>query len=246
MVDEENGVTDGSLLGIAQAVAEEIGLPSPSTLATSTDRTATQLFRMINRAGRLLAKKNWVVLQNEHTFTTVASTAAYDLPSDYDRLLDGSIWDRSSFWRLRGPLNAKQWQVYKSGLVASASARSRFRIKPDTRVKKFYLDPTPSSAVDMVFEYASDQWVKDSANASGKTAFALDTDLSILPYELIELEVIWRMLARKGFAYAEEKREAEMQIDRAYADDGGAPVLDMGGPQNIPLARLNIPEGSFG
>lgn len=237
---------DGSLLGIAQAVAQELGLPSPSTLAASTDRTATQLYRMINRAGRILAKKNWVVLQKEYTFTTVASTAAYALPDDFERLLDGSIWDRSSFWRLRGPLNARQWQVFKSGLVASASARSRFRIKPDTRVKKFYLDPTPSSAVDMVFEYASDQWVKDSTNANGKAAFAIDTDLAIIPYELIELDVIWRMLSRKGFAYAEEKREAEIQIDRAFAEDGGAPMLDMGGPQNIPLARLNIPEGGFG
>lgn len=246
IVVEENGVTDGSLLGIAQAVAEELGLPTPSTIIGSSDRTAVQLLRLINRSGRILAKKNWAILQVEYTFSTVDGTASYDLPSDFERLLDGSLWDRTQYWQLRGPMSPKDWQIYKSGLIANTTLRSRFRIKADTRVNKFFLDPTPTGIDSMVFEYASDQWVKTADNGSGKAAFTADTDLAIIPYELIELDVIWRMLARKGFAYAEEKREAEMQIDRAYAEDGGAPVLDMSGPRTAPDFRMNIPEGGFG
>jgi hypothetical protein len=137
--------------------------------------------------------------------------------------------------------------VKKSALVASATLRSNFRIKADTRVNKFFIDPTPSSAVDMVFEYGSDQWVKDSGNTTGKTAYAVDTDISLISEELIELDTIWRVLARKGFAYEEEKQEAESQIDRAFAEDGGAPVIDFGGGAMPAFAeRLNLPEGGFG
>lgn len=235
-----------SLLSVAQAVAEEVGLPAPSAVIGATDKTAKQLLRLINRSGRILAKRNWTVLQREHTFTTVNGTASYSLPSDFERLLDSTPWDRDNYWQLRGPVSPRKWQVYKSGLVATATARSRFRIKADTRVNKFFLDPTPSSAVDMVFEYASNQWVKDSGNTTGKTAYAVDTDVSLIDEELIELDVIWRFLSRKGFAYAEEKREADEQIDRAFAEDGGAPILDMGGPLTVPQLRANVPDGNFG
>lgn len=235
-----------SLLTVAQAVAEEVGLPAPSSIIGSNDKTAKQLLRLINRSGKRLAKKNWTILQKENTFSTVASTASYSLPSDYDRLLDGTIWDRTAYWSLRGPLTPRQWQVYKSGLIANTTVRSRFRIKPDARVNKFFMDPTPDAVVSMVFEYASTQWVSDSGNTTGKAAYAVDTDVALISEELIELDVIWRILNRKGFAYGEEKLEADNAIDRAYAEDGGAPVLDMGGPMLTPDFRMNIREGGFG
>lgn len=235
-----------SLLSAAQAVAEEVGLPSPGVVVGSTSKQVKQLLRLINRSGRRLAKKNWSVLQKEHTFSTVAGTASYSLPSDFERMLDQTAWDRTSYWMLRGPLTPKEWQVKKSALVASATLRSNFRIKADTRVNKLFIDPTPSSIVSMVFEYASDQWVKDSGNTTGKTAYAVDTDIAIISEELIELDVIWRVLARKGYAYAEEKDEAEREIARAYAEDGGAPVLDFGAPHPALAERLNLPEGNFG
>lgn len=234
-----------SLLTVVQAVAEEVGIDEPGAVATSTDKNVLQLMRLANRSGRILAKRNWAVLQKEHTFTTVNGTASYSLPSDFERFLDGTMWDRDQYWSLRGPLSPKEWQVYKSGLVASATVRSRFRVKPDTRVNKYFLDPTPSSALDHVFEYASNQWVKDSGNTTGKTAYALDTDVSLIDEELIELDVLWRFLARKGMAYEEEYHEAMRQIDRAFAEDGGAAVLNMGGPLGIPESRMNLPEGNF-
>ena len=236
-----------SLLTVAQAIAEEVGLPAPATVVGNSDRTAKQLLRLINRAGRILAKKNWNILQKEHTFSTSASTASYDLPDDFDRFLDLSMWDRTQYWQMRGPLSPGQWQVKKSALIATVSMRSNFRVKPDTRVNKFFVDPTPTGIVSLVFEYASNQWVRDAANAAGKTAYALDTDVSLISEELLELEGIWRIRNRKGFAYAEEKLEADTQIDLAYANDRSISVLDMGVSRASPIdASLNVPEGGFG
>lgn len=234
-----------SLLSVAQAVAEEVGIKSPSTVIGNSDRQVKQLLRLINRSGRILAKKNWTILQKETTFSTSNGTASYSLANDFDRLLDFTAWDRTNYWQLRGPLGPKEWQIKKSALVATATLRSNFRIKPDTRANMFYVDPTPTSTNTFVYEYASNQWVKDSGNTTGKTAYAVDTDISLISEELIELDVIWRLLARKGFAYDEEKREAEMQIDKAFAEDGGAPLLDFGGPHIALAERLNLPEGNF-
>ena len=235
-----------SLLTVAQTVAEEVGLPSPSAVIGNSSKQVKQLLRLINRSGKSLAKKNWTVLQKEHTFSTVASTASYSFPSDFERFLDQTSWDRTSYWALRGPLTPREWQIKKSGLVASATLRSNFRVKADTRVNKYFVDPTPSSIVSMVFEYVSDQWVKDSGNTTGKAAYAVDTDVALISEELIELDTIWRILARKGFAYQEEKDEAEAQIARAFAEDAGAQVLDFGAPQPALSERLNLPEGNFG
>lgn len=235
-----------SLLTVAQAVAEEVGLTAPSSVIGNSDKTAKQLLRLINRTGSLLAKKNWTILQKEHTFQTVASTASYSLPSDFDRFLDLTLWDRDQYWALKGPVSPREWQVYKSGLVASSTVRSRFRVKPDTRVNKFFLDPTPSDAFDMVFEYGSTQWVKDTGNSTGKTAYAVDSDVSLIDESLIELGAIWRLLSRKGFAYAEERNEFDREVDRMFAEDGGAAVLNLGSMPSVPASRVGIPEGNFG
>lgn len=233
-----------SLISVAQTVADEVGLPTPTAIIGSPDRTAKQLLRLINRTGKNLAKRNWTVLQKEHTFSTVASTASYSLPSDFERLLDFTMWDRTQYWSLRGPRSPQEWQRVKSGLVAP-SIRSGFRIKADTRVNKYFLDPTPSSALDMVFEYASSQWVMDSGNTLGRTYYAADSDVSLINEELIEMGVIWRLLDRKGFAYAEARDEWDREVDRAFAEDGGAEILNMGGPRRLEFPA-NIREGGFG
>lgn len=232
-----------SLLDVAKAVHEEVGLPTPSAVISSSDRSVKKLLRLINRSGKRLAKKDWTILQREHTFATVNGTASYNLPADFDRLLDSTCWNRDTYWQLRGPLNARDWQIKKSALVATTSLRQNFRIRPDSRVNKFYIDPTPTLVEDMVFEYASAQWVKDSGNTVGKSAYALDTDISLIAEELIELDVIWRLLNRNGFAYAEERDEADRAIAEAFASDRAVSVLDFGGISPVPVA--NIPEGNF-
>lgn len=235
-----------SLLTVAQHVAEEVGIKSPSTVIGNTDKDAKRLLRLINRAGERLARKDWTVLQKEYTFATVNGTDYYDLPSDFSRFLDLSLWNRDSYWSLRGPLNARDWQVMKSGLVANVGLRQNFRVRPVTRVRKFYIDPTPSAAEDLVFEYASNAWVKDTGNTQGQTSYAVDTDVSLIDENLIELDCIWRILNRKGFAYAEEKREAENAIDEAYAADRAISTINFGGRASSPVdIGPNITEGNW-
>jgi hypothetical protein len=233
-----------SLLTIVQAIAEEVGVTAPSLVIGSQDRTAKQLLRLVNRAGKVLAEKPWTILQKEHTFTTVASTDSYALPDDFGFMLDGTCWDRDNYWKARGGVSPQEWQVYKSGLVASASARKRFRIKASSGARMFFLDPTPDDAYDFVFEYVSNGWVANAANDSWANKFNSDSDTSLIPEQLIELSGIWRFMSKKGLDYEEEFNEYERMVDSVFSTDRVASIINLGGAP-ITSILMNLPEGNF-
>lgn len=201
-----------SLLSTCQAAAGASGFAVPSTIVGNSDRTATLLLRLINKAGKRLAHLPWNVLQKEFTFNTANGTANYAAPSDLGFYQDQTIWDRTQYWQLRGSLSAQEWQIYKSG-VQTTTPRNRFRIKG----AQIYIDPTPAAIHAMVIEYISNQWVTDGS--SFFTAFTTDAQTSLLSEDLLELELTWRFLERKGLAYDEAKAEADDEIDRVFARD---------------------------
>jgi hypothetical protein len=85
-----------SLLTIAQNVADFTGFERPSTVVGNTDPIARQLFAFINREGKqLMRSNNWPVLLKEHTFNTVNGTQSYDLPTDYDRSVGSTMYNRT-------------------------------------------------------------------------------------------------------------------------------------------------------
>jgi len=224
-----------TILSLVQAVANEVGFGSPTAVVGSADATAIQMLALANLGGKQLAKRGkglggWAILQTEHTFTTTASTAEYALPSDYDFMIDDTLWDRANFWKLKGPLSPQQWQQYKSGIVATGPRkRVRIKISASSNVKAFFIDPTPdTSSQTMVFEYVSLNWCQSSGGTAA-AAWAADTDTGILDEYLLGLDLKWRFLSAKGLSYAEEKREFEMELAQALGRDGGQAVLNMAG-----------------
>ena len=233
-----------SLLTIVQAVAEEQGLPTISDVSSNAP-DAQLLRRLVNvECNALARRKDWSFLQEEHTFATVASTAAYSLPSDFLRLIQETVWNRSEYWQVRGATSPQRWQLYKSGLV-TPTIRDRFRIKSTSGTNEFYLDPTPTSAENFVFEYISKNWGRTGGSTAADSVSA-NSDTVLFDEYLVERGVTWRWLSQKGFAYAEERA----QYDTTYAqiaalDGGGRSPLDMASnPVYRPEAIL--PDGGYG
>lgn len=309
-----------TLLSICQDIANDIGLPVPTSIIGNTDETASRLLACAQRAGRWLAKKpqgGWVDSIREYTFTTTAiavqsgsiansgaggvavisglstttgitanrwyasgygvpanaiitavtvSTVTlslpatslgagtftfgqsdYALPSDYKLLIDNTLWDRSRYWQMRGPMSPQQWQLYKSSVIGKATIQRRWRIRSVSGTKYFSIDPVPfDNAAQLVFEYVSSSWCQSSL-AVAQSRWAADTDTGILDEELIYLATFWRMLRRLGEAYDEELSECESEVAKAMAHDGGMAILNL-----VPTAGLtligpwNVPESNFG
>lgn len=144
-----------SLLTLVQNVCIETGWSSsPTAVLSSSDAKIQQLRILAEKALREARRRYWFTqLMREHTFATVADQAAYALPDDWDFELYRTHFNRSSNDFIYGPFTPQQWQYVKS-YSATNSLDQTYRIKGWAN-KRFFLDPTPSSAETLVFEYAS-------------------------------------------------------------------------------------------
>lgn len=235
-----------TLLELCQDVADDVTLSRPTSVALSTDDTARKLFASAKIAGKDLARSHvWDQLVKEHTFTTVANQTDYSLPSDYDRMVDDTLWDRSNLEEIRGAISPSQWQYMKSSVLAqSATIWKNFRVRSVSGTVQFSIFPTPTAAENLVFEYVSNEWCEDSGG-TGQTTFQADTDVPRLDDHLLFLGMRWRFLDRLGFDYAQAKRDYDLELGREKSRNAG-------GAQKITLAarplkiKGNIPDSGYG
>jgi len=240
-----------TLLSMAKAVARDLAsydVKPPSTIVNNSDPTAAALLRQATKAARRIYKDHdWTILQREHTFQAASGTAEYALPSDFGRFIGDTAWDRDAFEEMRGPLTPQQWQIAKSGIVQTVSIDKQWRVKRAAAsvANRFVIDPTPDDTNDLVFEYVSNSWATAANGSTLRTDWVADDDIPIIDPDLIELDMTWRMLERLGQDATTARIEADREIDRAWARDGGAPVLSL----TIPPFRappFNLPSTGWG
>lgn len=151
------GVYNLNILQVAQTCAQRLQLPTPSSFVASTDNNMILLNSMINRAIQEIRNDfPWPELQREYSFTLVNNQDTYPLPGDFDRTSTETLWNRTQKWPLIGPLDAVEWEVYKSGIVTTFP-RQRFRIKY-WGINQFFVDPVPTGTENnqiIVYEYIS-------------------------------------------------------------------------------------------
>lgn len=176
----------------------------------------------------------------------------YPLPSDFQRPIDNTFWDRTRYWQMRGPLTPQQWQLYRSSVIGRASIQRRFRFRQIDGVKYLSIDPTPfDNDSQLVFEYVSNAWCQSNPTAPAspvlQTKWMADTDTGIIDEYLIRLGIRWRILRRGGFSYSEELDEYTREVDKAIAADGGATILNLIPNESLSLiGPWNLPETGYG
>ena len=178
--------------------------------------------------------------------TTVSLTftqTLYPMPSDYDRLVDKTDWDKSMHWEMLGPETGQQWQWLKSGFIATGP-RMRFR-----QLGGFFQVWPPSGVDDLLgFEYVSQNWVLATADVitPTKTAFTVDTDTCVFQDRLMVLGLKHKYFQVKGFGdiYRDEYMD---QLSRAKTYEAGSPTLSMA-PRltEYLITQQNIPDSGYG
>lgn len=170
----------------------------------------------------------------------------YPLPSDFERPIDNTMWDRSRYWSMRGPQSPQQWQMYKSSVIGRASIQRRWRIRNINGANVFSIDPVPTdNKAALVFEYVSNGWCKSQGGVYQNT-WQNDSDVGVLDEYLIQIGTRWRVLRRLGMAYNEELDEYERQVSKAAASDGGAPILSITPASDFGfISPYGIQDGNF-
>lgn len=246
------GIWNAAGTGIPNNAAVRLVTP-PVTLTTTPDTITLSVPSSVTGAG---------------TFSF--GQASYPLPTDFERPIDNTFWDRTRYWSMRGPQSPQQWQLYKSSVIGQASIQRRYRFLsvysgggvqaggggfgtggvgnlPGFR-KYLSIDPVPfDNGSSLVFEYVSNGWCQ-SNNAIPQSAWLSDTDVGVdaqMEY-LISLNMAWRLLRRLGLSYSEELNDYETQVDKAMAHDGGSAILDLTPSRTLGyVGPFNVQEGFY-
>lgn len=167
--------------------------------------------------------------------TTAAGTAVtltfaqdtYNIPTDYDRFINSTHWDRTNRWPVIGPDSPQIDEWHRSGIVVTGPRR-HFR-QVGTLPAAYRLWPPPGATEtpwETVFEYIQNTWAQTSGG-TGISKMTADTDISLVDPQAIILGVKWRFFQAKQFDYAAMQAEYIDYVNARIARDGGAKTLSM-------------------
>ena len=165
----------------------------------------------------------------------------YSNPSDFDRQIDRTQWDKTRHWEMLGPESAQQWQWLKSGFIATGP-RLRFR-----RMGGFFqIWPPIASAEYLGWEYVSNSWAQ-SSTGTGKSSFTVDTDTCIFPDRLMVLGLKLKYFEVKGFDTTALSRDYQDELSIAMANDMGSETLSFAPQLSQQLIGVaNLPDTGYG
>ena len=234
-----------SLLDNVNNVLRETGFPDVLTVIGNGNQTVRTVLAQAQREGKQMAKKRWSILTKRQTFTTVSSAEAYALPDDFYAFIDDTQWNLTTKRPQTGPVSEEHWQANKSGLV-SITINDRFQIRADGNSNRFFIDPVPTASENVSFFYITDTWCQAKGGQRQNTIEA-DDDVVLLDNEVFELGVKWRLLRAQRREYNDERAEYIVELNKAFASDGGTPTLRIGGVgEGVNRFIANIPDTGFG
>ena len=210
---------------IINDAAVECGLNPSDNPVTSSDETFVQLKNMLNTAGRQLVKlHDWQILEGMLDFiTTDTDTGDYDLPDDFDHMIDQSGWDRTNRVAMGGPLSTQDWAYLEGRDLVSQSIYASFQLNENKL--KLYPQPPPVG-LQISFRYCSRNWLaQENDFASRHDRIVSGTDICLFDPVMCVLYLKARFLAAKGFDATDAKLEFENMFGALTGQDEGAPIL---------------------
>lgn len=217
-----------NVLAIVQSALDEMGLPYPASLTSTTDPLQRQAKALLYAACRYFrSQRTFAQLKKKHSITLTAARYQYPLPSDYYSALPDTQWDEDNNWRLIGPLNDASMTDRTIGLN-SVTTRIAYRVfgpdlNPASTAGQFKVDPVPSASGGILsFEYITRNTFVDATYVTFAETIAANTDLCLFDDDLMVAEFKWRFLRAQKKDYAEEKAEAVGMLDTAVSRWSGS------------------------
>lgn len=181
-----------TLLTIGQAAASKIGLRRPAAILASSDREVIRLLNCIKEeCTDLIESAFWEETRTEQTFTAIAGSVQTGiLPSDFNRMVPETFWDRSNTRLITNVASAVEWQNLKA--ISYLGPEYKFTIRGGS----LYILPEMAGGESLAFEYASNNYILDGSTA--QSTFTADTNTLKIDEQLVSLGAIWRFKADIG------------------------------------------------
>ena len=147
----------------------------------------------------------------------------YAMPTDFDRMISDTNWDRTNHWRNLGTKTSQEWQWLQGGII-SVGPRERYRIY-NNRLRIFQ---ALTSIYTFAFEYVSNYWVMSTnATAGDKGAYTVDSDTAVFPDDLMLAGLKFYFLKAKKLDYAIELGEFTRALSYTKAQDVPVPAQSL-------------------
>lgn len=208
-----------SLLSIVQDACRHPSLTLPvvtSVIGNTQSHAPALLMAAKEELDSLASRHQWQRLTKENTFTTTATSVqvtASAIPSDFDRMINESMFNRTTRRKFWGPLTPEQWQHIESSLITIVDPG--YRIRGNT----ILIAPDPAQGNTVAYEYISRNKTRSSGGTEQET-WQADTDTTIFPEPIVTLGVVWRYRRGKGFPFSNELEEYERRVVEAIMRDG--------------------------
>lgn len=231
-----------SLLTVIQSFCLRTGIVYPSVVVASVDPAILQLKALLEEEGSELSQRyDWEALTIEEVHTTTAAedqgaiTTITDAGFRY--ICNDTMWDRTED-RPVPLIGQVAWQRTKA--VTSATPRYHYRI----RGGKLLITPTMEADHSLAFEYMTRYWIL-GVSGTRKEFFTIDTDLILLPEDLLLSGLRWRWKKEKGLEYAQDFDSYELKLKQYTSRDGGKPRLHMDEYYEYGQPRIFVPESDW-
>lgn len=134
----------------------------------------------------------WQILRAETTFTALGQNEQTSiLPSDFDRIIPETFWNRTEKELIAGPITPVEWAGLK------ANNYTNYYKKWILRGGAINIIPAPTAGDTLAFEYVSKNWLED-VGGTARSVWTADTNTALIDEELITLGVVWEFLVRKS------------------------------------------------
>lgn len=246
-------MSDVTLLGIAQTVSREIGLPVPSTVVGTTTQQVAQLVAFANVTGDALRDDvDWPALRQTATITTINGTSIYTVtPNELsgtftcNRIVAETGWDTTNRWYFVGSVNDMEWAAWQNGVITTPIRRI-WRTRSDSTIEVF---PVPSEDGDSLqLSTVANEWARSGSSAPQKVLSA-DTDTHLFNDRVFLLGVKWRFLEAKGLPFAAPLAQYETMLGVRRAAARPARTLSMDS-RRARIRRFidyrNVPDSGLG
>jgi hypothetical protein len=234
----------GTALQVIQQAAAELGLPVPSSGISSQEQTSIQLVALLNSAGyEMTYGHDWQLLRKKATITTEANKDEYDLPSDFGRIVNQTIWSSDQMLSLYGPLSPQDWEANLEGGVANGP-HTAFCFKGN----KILFTPSPASSGDTItFDYISNGWLQSYLDPSIYTNHITnDLDTVLFDFFLMVKFLKVKMWNAKGLDSTALETDLNRLFQAIIGGEKGARIQSLTPRRGFHSVANNIPITGYG
>lgn len=229
-----------SLLTLIQGAALKIGVDRPNTVIGNSNVEVMELLELANEEGAELVRRgDWQILRRELLFTTIfGDTQTGMVPSDYDHMVQGTIWNRTRHRKIEGVVSPVIWQQIKSSNVGTIY---------DTlyiRAGNFLISPSSPGGDVIAADYVTKNFCQ-SSGALPQSEWLADTDTGILSERIMKLGIVARYKMQKGLDASADVAHYETQVILALGMDKPERTLNFADGDTVGFGLI-VPETGYG